>query len=193
MDLSQFTIVPAEPFDPEVAAAKARETMAANEQRARARQAAANRAAGIPQPRPGDVMYVGPGRGLKRRMRAGIPFEEGKRKAILVIDPDTFDGKLPDGHVSVTVHGAEEILGDDALAVHATSSADHEVAEERAARERAEQARERAEAENAKLKALLADARRNAPDPGDGSPGRLKAARAARAAAGRSDDGFGEG
>jgi hypothetical protein len=194
MDPTQFTLNPLQPMDPEAQAEFHAEVVARNEQRHRARIAAANRKAGIAQPQPGDVLFVTPARGIKQRGRAGVRFSDAKRERVFVVEPGAVGTVVQPDSLVVDVYGAEEILADMSLNTHATSAVDADASAERAARERAEAELARVNRENATLRAQMAEARRNAPDPGDGTPGRLKAARAAAAKAGKpSDDGFESG
>lgn len=149
-----------------------------NERRRRARLAESNRAAGKPAPRPGAKLFVSTARGIPRRARAGLVFTYGTRAEVNVIDaPDAeVAEKRKAGAYVANVDGAEEILADEALLVHSTGGADPDAAKLRDANAALTE-------ENERLRAELARARANATDPGDGTPGRLKAQEAARAAA----------
>lgn len=145
----------------------------ANERKERARVAAANRAAGLPLPQPGDRLFVTAGRGLKRRSRAGCVFNDQTPTEVAVI------GELDEpaaGCASVTISGAEMIMNDPALNVRGRNSTDAEVLGLR--REVSDR-----DAEIAKLRAdnarILREARMSAPDTGDMGPSRLRAARRA--------------
>ncbi len=183
MDPSQFTLPQMQPLDPDEQAALHIELTARNEERALRRQRAANRAAGIGEPRPGDRLYVSPARGIKARGRAGVRFTEDARAKLVVVDPEMPRVDAPAGFVAITPDQAEAILGDSSLVTHASSQAETDINGERARADRAEQALEAARRENDTLREAVARARREARDPGDGTSGRLKAAARARAEA----------
>jgi len=185
-DLTGFTVGPPQ-MDADMLAEMHRQISEKNEQKARIRLAEANRAAGKAAPRPGDVLYVTPARGIKSRGRAGLRFTESERTKVVVAG-EGFQPKP--GEVTTTVDGAEQILGDDSLVVFQTAQAAGDEAQLRA---QLDQRDADLEAARTEIDRLRAEARRNAKDPGDGSPGRLKAA--AEVAKGKKDpkdsDGFG--
>lgn len=149
----------------------------ANEERWRRRIAAKNRAAGRAEPHPGDRLYIRAVNGIKRRNRAGLQFEAGVRREVTVSAMDGAEllAAQRAGASVCSVHGAEDLLADDSLIVNAPD-AESELG--------AEVVRLRAEVDR-----LVAEARRNAADPGDGTSGRLKAAAKARAQADGGDFG----
>lgn len=168
---------PNEPMTLEDVAARDRHILARNEERAKVRLAATNRERGHAEPQPGDKLFVTTARGIASRSRAGLRFDKVAKREVEVVDleHDALRARQLAGASVVSVHGAEQILHDDSLLVHASGTADPNL---HAANERAA----KLEAENAALRADLAAARRNAlPDPGDGTSSRLKAAAKVRA------------
>lgn len=180
-----------EVLNPEEAAEKYARVMAANERRDHERIAAKNRAAGHAKPEPGDRLYVTTMRGIKRRGRAGIRFDDQTRTELLVVDNDPEKRgevpEVPEGTLTVTVDGAEAILHDDALNVSARPATDAEASDLRStlADREAQLAAARSEIER-----LKREARQAAPMDPQGGPARLRAS--ARAEKKASDpDGFG--
>lgn len=184
-------------MDPEEQARQHAETLAKNEARERARVAAANRAAGHAEPKPGDKLYVSLAlRDIKSRSRAGVTFSEGKRTEVVVVDVEDTDAaraELAARHIKgdkvVSVAGAELILADTGLNVRPVSVDDADASDLRA-----QLARVTAERDQAKLdyQRAVSEARRNAPESTDGSPSKLRAADKARAKLGTPpDDDFG--
>lgn len=188
--------------DPEEQARQHAEVVARNEAKERARIAAANRAAGHAEPKPGDRLYVSLAlRDIKSRSRAGVTFEEGKRTEVLVVDVEDTETARADlaarhkaGDKVASVAGAELILADTGLNVRPISADDVDAGELRAqlARMTAERDQARQDYQRA-----IAEARRAAPESTDGSPSKLRAADKARAKLGsppgKDDDGFGGG
>jgi hypothetical protein len=177
-----------EVLNPEELAEKHAAAMRANEQRERARVAAANRLAGHAKPEPGDRMYVTTMRGIPRRGRAGIRFVQEARTEILVVHNDLEKrGEVPAGTAIVTVDGAETLLADDALNVSTRPATDVEAAGLRS--QLAERDAQIA-AQTAEIERLKREARQSAPMDPQGGPARLRAAdRAGRKAA--DPEGFG--
>ncbi len=186
-DLSAYTMVPAQ-MDADALAAFNEEVTRKNEERARAKLAASNRAKNIRAPKVGDTLFVAPARGIKARGRAGLRFTEDARTRVLVVkDGEELEPAKPGEPVRVvtTVNGAEQILGDDSLVVFqsaADAGKEAELRSELTARER------EIKLMGEELARLRADARRNAKDSDDGSPARLKAAAAAAEKAGAAAD-----
>lgn len=150
-----------------------------------AKRADRNRAAGLPEPKPGDRLYVQLQVGITQRSRAGVVFQANRRTVVEVVEADSPpEDRRPESGVDacVTPAQAEEILEDTALSVGARSGGEVDGAKLRAQVERLE-------AENQKLRTKIRDARMNAKDSGDGKPVRLQAARAA--GEGGEGDGFG--
>lgn len=165
-------LISSEPLHPDEVAARHQEVIEQNEARERERIARTNRSRGIVAPRVGDVLRVSTARGIKRRNRGGVRFDEGAAREVVVVESDpTLLARQRAGEAVVSVDGAEQILGDSALNVGAAAiAAPHDFVP-----------REQHEAEIATLTAQLAAARRQAgPDPGDGTSSRLKAAQRAR-------------
>jgi len=159
------------------------------------RIAQANRDANKPAPEVGHVLHVTTARGIKRRARSGLQYEDKLRRAVEVVDAsDAEVARMQASGRSVTnVAGAERILFDDALIVHHQGhSGDNaelmrraEAAESAKAAAEAREADARAELE--KYKARLAELERTAgrgAQPDGMAPTRLQARAQARAAAG---------
>ncbi len=158
---------------PDDVAERHRQITVANEVRAVAKRAEANRAHGIAAPRVGGKLYVTTARGVLRRNRGGLRFEPTIRREITVIDvgPVELLDRQRAGEGVASVDGAEQILADDSLVVHSTGGAGEDDLAQATARNIV------LEADNHELRAQLAAARKQAPpDPGDGSSSRLKAA-----------------
>jgi len=139
-----------------------------------AKRAARNRKAQLPEPKPGDRLYVQLQVGIAQRSRAGVVFQARKRTVVEVVEADAPpDGRCPGVGVDacVTPAQAEEILEDTALSVGARSGGEVDGAKLR-------DENERLMAENNEMRAKLREARMNAKDSGDGKPARLAAARA---------------
>lgn len=171
-------------LDPEEQAAKNASVVVENAARERVRLAAKNRAAGHPEPTPGDRFYVQLQIGLSQRSRAGVVFVANKRTVVEIVeDGGAPEKRDPNVDAYVTPARAEEILADTALTVGARSGGEVDAAKLRAEVDRLE-------TENKELReaARVRDARMGAEDAGDGKPARLRAARAAR---GSDDSGFG--
>lgn len=166
-----MNLIQVEVMDPEEAAARLALKQAENELAERARLAASNRKRGLAVPVVGNKLYVRTAKGIKRRSRAGVTFHEERSTEVTVVE-DEFGS----GENEVSVHGAEMILGDDALNVNAPSATDSELT---AARKELEAARSEMAAQSAEIARLRA-ARMNAPESKDGRPTRLMAADAAR-------------
>lgn len=176
-------------MDPEELAAHNAAVLVENERKARARLAADNRRKGHAKPQAGDRMFVVlADRTIKRRSRASVLFTPDRRTCCVVADvPEEMKIEPGSGiDAYITPDQAEQILGDNALVVHAMpiAEADSMADRQTIAKLQAELAASRAES------ARLRSARQAAEDPGDGSPGRLKAAAKARGAA---PDDFGGG
>jgi hypothetical protein len=146
--------------------------------------AAKNRAKGHPDPQVGDTFYAWltkPVRGGVRT-REGINFEVGKTIKLAVVDDADLAEARAGGVNAVTVAGMERVFDDDTLVVNRDPlaiAADELAAE----RDRAAAAEAKAADLEKRIAELQAAARQTATDPGDGSPGRLKAAAKARAEA----------
>lgn len=181
MDLSNMNLI--RPMNPDEVAALAREEMARNEERDRQQRAAANRAAGKAEPRPGDKLFVQTARGIKSRSRAGIRFDQERRIEVLVVGEDA---EPRPGAVTTTVAGAEEIIGDDSLVVYQTQATEADAMELRAENERLAQEVKKLTEQNR----LLREARMSAPESKHGEPSRLRAAQRAKA---KDGDDFGGG
>lgn len=185
-------------LDPEEQARHHAEVMARNEARERARISGLNRAAGHPEPKPGDKLYVHLAlRDTKKRSRAGVTFEENTRTEVLVVDvPDTDFGRLSlekrhlAGDKVVSVAGAEMILADTGLNVRPVSADEIDASELRKQLAQVTAERDRAKEDYARE---VARARRDAPESNDGRPSKLRAADKARDKLGPppGDDGFG--
>lgn len=176
-------------MDPEELAAHNAAILATNEIKAKVRLADGNRRKGHAEPKVGDRMYVVlADRSIKRRSRASVLFTPDRRTCVVVAD-DPVRMVAPEGSgidAYVTPDQAEQILGDGALVVHAMAASEVDA---RADRQKVAQLEAELRVERAEL-ARLRSARQAADDPGDGSPGRLKAAAKARGAA---PDDFGGG
>lgn len=204
-DTSDDEVLP--PTDFEIQQARHAKLTSQNERRERIRLAAANRKAGISEPRVGDRMWVSVNATLTpRRTRAGVMFEKGVRQVVEVVD--TAEAELADRRVAaraagapnpaeVTVYGAEQILADEALNVHKHDSA--VLADNDKLRESNIQLEEENRLLREEAKRLRA-ARMAAPESSTGAPTRLQAAAAtkasgkatpAAAAATHPDSGFG--
>lgn len=155
-----------------------------NEVKERDRIAMINRTSGHRRPEPGDKFYVTTARGLPRRGRAGVLFEQHRRTEITVVDDiapgpaghAAVESEVRDGRIVVSVSGAERILADDSLTCFTRPATEVEAAGLRS------QLADR-DAELAKAKAEIARLQREArqaavPDP-NGGPARLAAARKA--------------
>jgi hypothetical protein len=134
-------------------------------------------------PNPGDVYYVTalPRPGAKSRGRRNLRFEHGVRRKVEVVDgPDAdIERRILAGESIASAEGMLEILGDDDLIATRTeggAGADELRARNEVLEGELEATRKRASDAEAALAAMKAAARRDAPDPNDGSPGRLKAA-----------------
>lgn len=158
-----------------------------NEQRERRRVCAANREAGLAQPRPGDKMHVSIGdRALLRRTRAGIGFEgNGVRKTVEVTDltDQEVTARQAEGKDVVNIWGAERILADSievggVLAINQRQAPPEELDSVRRANAALEEENRVMREDLRKLR----EARQGAKDAGDGSPARLQAQREAKAA-----------
>jgi hypothetical protein len=183
-DLSSYTMVPPQ-MDADALAEMHRQITRRNDEKSRAKLAADNRAAGKAEPRPGDVLYVTPARGIKFRGRAGLRFTDAERTKVVVLEEDA---TAKPGEVGVSVDGAEQILGDDSLVVFQTAAAAGDALALRAQLDARESELEAARSEIARLRA---EARRGAKDPGDGTPARLRAAAAVKGP--KDDQGSGQG
>lgn len=177
-------------MDPEEAARLLEAKTVENAAKERARLAAANRAAGLAKPEPGDRLYVTTARGIPRRSRAACVFNEnGKTEVIVVADGEetgpVMDGDKHTGTYKVNTHGAEMILGDNALTVTAQNAQEVDAADLRRQLAAKDAEIERLKTDHARQ---LREARQSAKDAGDGSPQRLIAA---RKAAKSSDPDFG--
>jgi len=154
-------------LDAEEEVAKNAKVKAENEAKEFERIVAANLAAGHPVPEVGYHLFVST-RSVPRRSRGGITFGRDRLHLVVVQDPGK-PGELPPGAISISSRQAHLIINDNELSLSSRSATDVEAASLRT--------------ENAKLKAELAKAQRDAraaaePDP-NGGPARLKAARAA--------------
>jgi hypothetical protein len=146
-----------------------------------------NRSKGHPAPEVGQTYYAWLAKQVRSgvRTREGIDFAPGQNVKIEVVADDEASAKARRlaGESVVTVDGMERIFEDDTLVINRDPRA--LVSEDLAAAQAAIDAAEaRAAAAERRVAELESEARRNAPDPGDGSPGRLKAAAKARAGAG---------
>lgn len=174
-------------MDPEEQQKLLASKQAENEAKERARVAAANRAAGHAEPKPGDRLYVTTMRGIPQRSRAGCLFKETARTEVAVVaDGETLgavvdDKGQPTGAYTVSPAGAELILADTGLNVNALGHEAFDAAELR-------KVVAQKDAELDALRKELRAARQGAKDAGDGSPQRLIAQRKAK---GSSDPGFG--
>ncbi len=154
-------------LDAEEEAAKNAKVKSENEAKEFERIVAVNLAAGHAVPEVGYHLFVST-RSVPRRSRAGITFGRDRLHLVVVQDPAK-PGELPSGAIAISARQAHLIINDNELSLSSRSATDVEAASLRA--------------ENAKLKAELAKAQRDArvaadPDP-NGGPARLKAARAA--------------
>jgi hypothetical protein len=154
---------------------------AQNDIRERRRVAKQNRAAGKPEPKAGDKLFVSIGdRTISRRSRAGVRFEgKGARTTVTVLDETDEEIKTNQtmGQDVVNVWGAEQILADDALNINQRQVPPEEL--EAIKRENAalEEENRTMREENRRLR----EARQGAKDEGDGAPSRLIAQREAKA------------
>ncbi len=183
-----MSLLQLEVLTPEEQQAKVEKDRADDAVRQIVKLALKNRAAGLPEPRPGDRLYVQLQVGIPARSRAGVVFVQNKRTVVEVVDSDaSAEDRKPGSGVDacVTPAQAEEILADTALSVGARSSTEVDGAKLRAQLDRVE-------AENQKLRQQIRDARMNAKDGGDGRPSRLDAARRAREGAQKPGEGEGE-
>jgi hypothetical protein len=149
-----------------------------NERRERRDVAAANRRSSIPEPKPGDKMFIIPQRGIKQRSRAGLRFDgsAGKRTEVDIVDLSDADVAKAQaaGKMVVNPWGAERILADNALTAHQSPAIEQDAARLQSENEDLRKENEAMRAEITKAKAAR-DARRAAKDPGDGSSSRLAA------------------
>lgn len=173
---------------PEEQQARVEKSRAEDAIRQVAKRAARNRAAGLPEPKPGDRLYVQLQIGITTRSRAGVVFRAHTRTVVEVVDPESPPEERqvePGVDAYVTPAQAEEILEDTALTVGARSGSEVDGAKLRAQVDRLE-------AENKGLRDKIRAARMGAKDVGDGAPSRLNAARAAGGGVPKSgDDSFG--
>jgi hypothetical protein len=183
-----------EMMDPEEAQRLLEAKQAESAAKERARLAAQNRLTGHAKPEPGDRLYVTTARGIPQRSRAGCLFKETARTEICVAgDGDTVGPVLdekgqPTGAYIVSMHSAEMIIADTGLNVTALGHEAFDASEMRKTIAAKDAEIDRLRSENARI---LREARQSAKDPGDGSPGRLAAARKAKAGLPDPDGGFG--
>jgi hypothetical protein len=186
--------LPGMPLDPEEVKRQHAAMTETLQGRHRNTVAKANRAKGFPQPKVGDTFYGWLRKSVRSgvRSREGINFEPGQNVTIKVVadeEGDTRDVRPVRlaGTSTVTVDGMERIFEDDTLVINRdpTAIVTDDIATLDAAGLRAAQeaAAARSAAAGKRLAELEAEARRNAPDPGDGRPSRLPAAAKARAGA----------
>ena len=111
------------PSDQDLEASRNAETMRRNAERELWNLRKKNRKAGIPEPKPGDILHVQVARGLNRRSRAGVTFGKGPSVPVEVIDASDEDvlELLRTGKTVVNPNGAERILDDDSLIVRQQS------------------------------------------------------------------------
>lgn len=177
-------------MDPEEAARLLEAKTAENAAKERARLAAANRAAGLAKPEPGDRLYVATARGIPRRSRAACLFTEFGKTEVQVVTDDQPIGPVMAGDkvvaYTVTVHGAEMILSDSSLTVTAQNAQEVDASDLRRQLAAKDAEIERLKTDHARQ---LREARQGARDAGDGSPQRLIAQRKAKA--GLNDPDFG--
>lgn len=162
-----------EVMDPEEAARKLEAQQAELVVKEQTRLAAKNRAAGLDKPEPGDRLYVTSARGIPQRSRAGCLFKDSERTEVLVVEDGGAVGPTPAGF-SITAASAEMILDDNALTVTSKGATDFDASELRKQLASRDAEIDRLKADHARA---LREARMGAKDPGDGSPGRLMAAR----------------
>lgn len=170
-------------MDPEEAARLLEAKSAENAAKERARLAAANRALGLPEPKPGDRLYVTTARGIPRRSRAACLFSELGKTEVRVVSEDQPTGPVMDGDkhtgvFAVHAHGAEMILNDSSLTVTAQNAQEVDASDLRRQLAAKDAEIERLKTDHARQ---LREARQSARDAGDGSPQRLIAQRKANA------------
>lgn len=102
------------PPTPEQLAELRAKTELMNEDRRRERVARTNRKRGLPEPRPGETLFVTTQRGIKRRSRAGVIFGDQAPVEVSVIDEsdEQIAARQAAGESAVNVCGAEDILAD---------------------------------------------------------------------------------
>lgn len=103
-----------EPPTPEELAERRRHIELANEQRRRDRVARLNRKRALPEPRPGDSLFVATQRGIKRRSRAGLIFNDQALVEVQIVDAsdEAVVERQAGGETVTNTCGAEDILAD---------------------------------------------------------------------------------
>lgn len=158
---------------------------AMNDDRTRRRLAVENRRLGIEEPKVGNRIYATLARGINRRTRAGLAFEKAqpghKIDPVVVIDgtDDEVAALRKKGERVANVHGAEQILRDDALVAFLKEPKEGDLVASDVVQDLQAQL-SAAKQELESLRSQRAARAAESPDRTDGGPSRLPAARRAR-------------
>lgn len=160
---------------------------AMNDERTRRRLAIENRRLGIEEPKVGNRIYATLARGINRRTRAGLAFEKAqpghKIDPVIVVDgtDDEVAERRKKGERVANLHGAEQILRDDALVSFLKEPKEGDLVASDVVQDLQAQLLA-AKQELESLRSQRAARAAEAPDRTDGGPSRLPAARRAREA-----------